>query len=778
MLLLACFRADARADPRAVAEHLVSQMTLVEKLRLLQGNATGGYAGMPYVGIVDGVPRLGVPDLRMNDGPQGYRALSRYPGTSTQWPSGLTAARAWDLGLLREWGAAMGAEFAGKGANVLFGPALNVARVANGGRSFEYLSGEDPYLGHALAQPLVKGIQSAGVIANAKHFIDNSQEGLLRGGERPLPSGSGGDGDRHRTSSAVDERTQRELYFPPFEGAVSAGVLSFMCADNLVNGRYACENDDTMLGLLKSPPLGAGGGAGFAGWVCSDYDGTRSTVGAANAGLDLAMPGPPITVDFFGAPLLAAVLNGSVALNASAARAAGLPPLAAIDEKVTRIVYSMAALGMLAGGGAAANGTVGANVTSTAHTALARKMAARAVVLLTNRPVAPIILRDAAAGDGQEGRLPSPLLPLPSSGGFSVAVVGEAAAGAGAVFGGGGSGRVTPKYTVSVLEALRNHLGAASVSFSGGSGSGGAAAAAAAAAAADVALVVLAATSAEGTDRANLTLPQSELVPLVAAANARTIVVTITPGPFLTKPFLGGGGGGSVAALLDMGLPGEQEGAALVDVLFGVENPAGRLPHTLPNVENEVRMTEAQYPGTPPRNDSGGDAPHACTFHPDPSPGGGGCICSPTVANFSEGLEVGYRWYDAHGVAPAFAFGHGLSYTTFGYSDLAVEVLGGGGGAVATVTVTNTGKVCGAEVAQLYLRYPDAAGEPFKQLRGFQKVDVLEPGATATVRFALPDRWLSTWDVAAHAWAVARGTFVASVGASIADIRLTAPFTV
>ena len=754
-------------DPRAVAERLVKAMTLGEKLRLLQGNATGGYANMPWVGIVNGVPRLGVPDLRMNDGPQGYRALKQYSGTSTQWPSGLTAARTWDGALLGAWGAAMGAEFAGKGANVLFGPALNVARIANGGRSFEYLSGEDPLLGHVLVQPLVKGIQDAGIIANAKHFIDNAQEGLLRPGETPLPGGTGGDGDRHRTSSEVDERTQRQLYFPPFEGAAAAGVLSYMCADNLVNGRYACEDRDTMLGMLKGPETA------FRGWVCSDYDGTRSTVGAANAGLDLAMPGPPITVDFFGAPLRAAVLNGSVALDAAAATAAGLPPLATIDEKATRIVFSMAALGMLDGGGTAANGTVDANVTSTAHTALARKLAAAAVVLLTNRPVAPLPTAVSATEQQsvQQGRTEEriaarPLLPLPAGGGYSMAVIGEAADGAGAIFGGGGSGRVAPKHAVSILEGLRARLGDARVSFSSGSGSGGAAAAVAAAAAADVAIVVLAATSAEGKDRSNLTLAQSELVAPVASANTRTVVVTVTPGPFLTH-FLGNGS--AVAALLDMGLPGEQEGHALADVLFGDENPAGRLPHTLPNSFNEQGLSTAQYPGTPPRNGTG--APKPCTFHPDPSPGGGGCVCSPTVANFSEGMLTGYRWYDAHGVVPAIPFGHGLSYTTFDYSELVVE------GRVISATIKNTGAMAGAEVVQLYLRYPDAAGEPFKQLRGFQKL-TLEPGANAVVRFELSERWLSTWNVDAHTWALARGTFIASVGASIGDIRLSANFTV
>lgn len=176
------------------ARKLVAQMTLDEKLGFVQGNHTT----MGYTGRVVGVPRLGVPDLLMNDGPQGFRGP---PGTSTQWPSGLTLARSFDRDLFREMGEALGAEFYGKGANVAFGPGLNVARLANGGRSFEYLSGEDPYLGWSLVQPIVQGMQSKGVMATVKHYLDNNQEGL------------NGAGDRHATSENVDERTQMELYF-------------------------------------------------------------------------------------------------------------------------------------------------------------------------------------------------------------------------------------------------------------------------------------------------------------------------------------------------------------------------------------------------------------------------------------------------------------------------------------------------------------------------------------------------------------------------------------
>ena len=189
-------------------------------------------------------------------------------------------------------------------------------------------------------------------------------------------------------------------------------------------------------------------------------------------------------------------------------------------------------------------------------------------------------------------------------------------------------------------------------------------------------------------------------------------------------------------------MPGQEYGAALVGLLLGDggANPSARLPLTLPTKENEMEMTPSQWPGV----ESAGD----------PTP----------VSTYSEGLEIGYRWYDAHGVAPAYAFGHGLSYTTFAYANLTVDAAA----ASASFTLRNTGKLAGAEVAQLYLAFPASAGEPPHQLKGFEKVS-LKAGAKQTVTFALDDRATSTWDVSAHAWAEVRGEFGVAVGASSRD---------
>jgi beta-glucosidase len=239
------------------AEKLVAQMTLDEKMQFVQGTRLGRAQNSGYVGFVEGVPRLGIPDLRLNDGPQGFRAKA--DGTSTQWPSGLTVARSWNRTLLWEWGDAIGAEFHGKGANVYFGPGLNVARLLNGGRSFEYLSGEDPFLGHQLVASVVAAVQARKVIANGKHYLNNNQEGFIPDGSPPAVQF--GAGDRHNSSMNVAERVQMEIYLPPFHGAVQAGIASFMCANNLVNGIYACQNGLIQNGYLKNA-------TGFKGFIC------------------------------------------------------------------------------------------------------------------------------------------------------------------------------------------------------------------------------------------------------------------------------------------------------------------------------------------------------------------------------------------------------------------------------------------------------------------------------------------------------------------------------
>jgi beta-glucosidase len=730
---------DPGATPEQRASDLLAQMTQDEKITMVHGS------GGSYVGNVPANSRLGIPPLNLNDGPSGFRD-DAHPGTTTQWPSAQTVTTTWDQDLLYQFGVAMGEEFVGKGANIQLGPGINVARVPVCGRNFEYVSGEDPYLGALNVAPIVRGIQSQHVIANAKHYINNNQEQ-----------------DRGSVSADVDERTRIQIYFFPFWGAVKAGVGSFMCSYNKINSVYACENPQTLNAELKATGVGNYTG----GWVMSDWGATHSTVNSANAGLDQEMP----SSDFFNANALnSAISNGQVTQ-------------ATLDNKVYRILVAMFTAGLF--DIPQPTGKLTNDVTSSAHNTLARTLSANSIVLLKNN---------------------NNILPIPKT--AKIGVFGKPAQTA-VITGGWGSGQVEPKYQVTPLAGISNVLNAnktlscdqeANTDYyqpgnpsapgtsaddccnqckargdcfawtwqpsdttcwfkpndSGKQTSNGltsghvigkvnvsycesdTAQCTALAQQVDYAICVMATTSGEGSDRANLQLPadQTALCSAVGKANSKTIGVTINPGAILTPPW-----DADVAAIVAMFMPGQEEGNALADVLFGDVNPSGKLPVTFPNKDNEIGFTQQQYPGV--------------NLH----------------ATYSEKLQVGYRWYTANNVKPAYPFGHGLSYTTFNYSGLTVS------GRTVSATIQNTGSRDGAEVAQLYIGYPASAGEPPIQLRNYAKVK-LAAGGRQTVSWTLADLDLSIWDATNHRWALQSGQFTISVGSSVSDIRLRGSLTV
>jgi beta-glucosidase len=233
-------------------------MNLTEKLFMLHGH--GKNKSLGYVGSLPGNVRLGIPPLYMGNGPQGFQL-----GGGTCWPSSLAVGASWDVALAAQWGDAMGGEFYEKGVNVQLGPAMNVQRVPTDGRQFEYVSGEDPVLGAELVGPIVQGIQKHGIIANAKHWVNNNQETVRSG-----------------MNAVVDERTRFEIYYPPFEAAINAKCGSFMCSYNKINGEYSCGNNATLNRDLKQR-------LGFGGFVMSDWGATHSTA-SINSGLDMEEP--------------------------------------------------------------------------------------------------------------------------------------------------------------------------------------------------------------------------------------------------------------------------------------------------------------------------------------------------------------------------------------------------------------------------------------------------------------------------------------------------------
>jgi beta-glucosidase len=397
-----------------------------------------------------------------------------------------------------------------------------------------------------------------------------------------------------------------------------------------------------------------------------------------------------------------------------------------IDDSVHRMLTSMYTIGLFD------HKPVGvplANVTSDEHNALAREISAKATVLLKN----------------ENKRLPLSLASVKQ-----IAVIGRDD-----IVSGDGSGHVTPGHIITPAQGLQNAIdragltGSVKVVYNKGKDSSDVRDLAAAS---DVVIVLVATKSCEGIDRPTLSLgsDQDALVTTAASANpSGTIVVVTSPGAVLL-PWLD-----AVPAVLMNWLPGQEAGDALADVLTGAVNPSARLPITIPHKDNEMAFTQAQYPG----------------------------VGKPPEAAYSEGLQVGYRWYEANKVDPVFPFGYGLSYTTFGYANPTwqrtdvpkrsgdfSDVVG-----VVSVEVTNTGDVSGAEVVQLYLTFPSSTGEPPNQLKGFVKAE-LQPKETRTVHFALRRRDLSIWDASAHAWALQDGLYVAKIGSSSRDLPLKVSF--
>lgn len=525
--------------------------------------------------------------------------------------------------------------------------------------------------------------------------------------------------NRFTVNEEIDERTLREIYLPAFEASVKQGhVASLMCAYPRVNGTYCCENDLLLNQILKKE-------WGFDGFVTSDFGAVHSTVASAAAGLDLEMP----TGKYFGDDdLKSAVQSGKV-------------PISVIDDKLIRRFRTMMSMGIFD------HPPSPKPIPAEKNGAAARRLAEEGMVLLKNK---------------------GGILPLRATQLKSIAVIGPTATKA--VTGGGGSSRVAPLYTVDPVDGIRRRVGEkVTVSLADGSDESQAVSLARAA---DVVVLMLGDVDTEGRDhQISLEGNQDKLVEAVAAANARTVVV-LKSGSAVLMPWVD-----RVAAILEAWYPGEEDGNAVAALLFGDFNPSGKLPITFPkSLDDLPAHTQEQYPGSGPVEPYK-NAEFDVTAKSPPGPGG--------LAHYSEGVFVGYRHYDANGITPLFPFGHGLSYTSFAYKDLKISTdqISFDKQHAATVsveaTVTNTGRVRGAEVVQLYLGLPSADGvpQPPKQLKGFEKV-TLEPGKQARVKMVLDEHSLSYWDVKKHAWAVAPGDYQIMVGASSRDIRLQGRFKV
>ena len=663
----------------------MERMTLDEKIRLLHG--TGGFAlsgprSNGGAGVVEGIPRLGLPDLQLADSAVGVRAASERGRYATLLPSSIGEAATWDLELAHRYGDLIGRELRDQQYDVSLGGGMDITREPRNGRNFEYL-GEDPILAGKMAAQFVRGLQSNQVIGDVKHYAFNDQET-----------------GRNIGNVLLGKRAMRETDLLAFEIAVTEGQPAMvMCSYNKVNGDWACENSYLLTDVLKKA-------WGFQGFVISDWEATHSTAKAALAGLDNEEPGSR----YLGDALKKAVEAGEV-------------PMARLNDMVHRIVRTEFAMGVVD------NPPLGRVVDPFTGADTAQQIAEQASVLLKN--------------SGAQ-------LPLNAAALKSVAVIGSHSDTG--VLSGGGSAQVDPPgagptpwagpevwFPSSPLKAIRAKVPKARVVFDPGSNP---AAAASAAKAADVAIVFVNQPTTESRDLPTLTLPgnQDQLVSAVAAANPHTIVVLETGGP-AAMPWIG-----QVSAAIEVWYPGIRGAQALANILFGDVNPCGKLPVTFAKADADL-----PHPSIPGMNLL--------------APSGNGRMPDFDI-DYTEGLKVGYKWFDAEGKEPLFPFGFGLSYTSFAYSNLKAAMDG------VSVIVRNTGKREGAEIDQVYVGLPPAANEPPKRLVAWRKIR-LAPGEQKTVALTLEPKFLSIFNEQKDAWELLPGQYKFFVGGSSRNTPLT-----
>jgi beta-glucosidase len=778
---------------------LIAQMTLDEKIAMLHGATDPERYGQ--AGYLPGVPRLNIPPLRLTDGPAGVRTAE--PATALPAPVALAATFSPDLA--KKYGAAMADDALARHQNVLLAPMVNIVRVPQGGRNFETL-GEDPFLARQMVAEEIHGITSRPVIATVKHFALNNQEN-----------------QRNSVSADVDERTMREIELPAFESAVTSGAQSVMAAYNRVNGTWAAEHQLLLTDILRKE-------WGFTGFVVSDWGAAHSSVQAIVAGLDLEMPSgrnfSTLADAVKGGQLPEAAIDQAVRRILTAMQSAGLigpargwPPVRDIpatskdaldiaiqgavllknDRQIlplngddTIAVIGPTAKTLLVGGGGSAH--VSPMHTGKVFDALRSRMKGGSLTYAigydtdgTSVPASALNLSEplggVAAGSSRTwtGTITAPatgdyVLKLQSDAGRATISLDPppppgAPAPAGTGRGGRGGGRGGAAASLPTTDGYASinapvHLDAGvphplTISATAGvaapmrlrlawltpsSSDDAIAEAVRIAKAAKTAVVFAYDEGQEGRDRASLSLPGSQdaLIAAVAAANPRTVVVLNNGAPILMPRV------DRVPAILQMWYPGQEGAEATSAVLRGEATPSGKLPVTFPKRAEDAPTSAAErYPGVDGH------------------------------AQYSEGIFVGYRWYDHEEIEPLFPFGHGLSYTAFAYSDVSVSPERGGQGYDVMFTIKNTGARAGIEVPQVYVGPPASSPVPMaiRQLAGFERVN-LPAGASRRVTIHVGPRELSYWSISDHRWVVAEGTRPIFVGASSRDIRLKTEITV
>lgn len=702
---------DAQPIEARVKDAL-SRMTLEEKVALCHAQSKFSSAG---------VPRLGIPELWMSDGPHGVRTeinwndwgYANWTNDSiTAFPALTCLAATWNPDMSAKYGKAIGEEARYREKDVLLGPGVNIYRTPMNGRNFEYM-GEDPYLASVMCVPYIQELQKNGVAACVKHYALNNQE-LWRG----------------HIDVNLSDRALHEIYLPAFKAAVEeGGAWSIMGAYNKIRGQHACHNDFALNKILK-------GDWKFDGCVITDWGGAHDTYEAAVNGLDIEMGSYTNGLtsesaftynDYYLAnPYLQMLKDGKV-------------PMSTIDDKASRILRLIFRTAMN-------RQKPYGSVATEEHYAAAREIGNEGIVLLKN---APVVKKGA------------PLLPIDAAKYKNILVVGDNAVRL--LNQGGGSSELKVKDMVSPLDGLRAAYGD-KVAYAKGYAAGrpmygradeipqnvvDSLRAEAVEMAKKADLVVLVGglnknhfQDCEGGDRLEYGLPfgQDELIEALLGVN-KNLVLVLLSGNAVEMPWVS-----RVPAIVQGWYLGSMGGKSLADILSGAVNPSGKLPFSFPAKLTDCgahAFDELSYPGDSIKQE------------------------------YKEDILVGYRWHDTKKVPALFPFGHGLSYTTFTYGKpvASAKTMAADGTLTVTVAVKNTGSIAGKEIVQLYVGDDKCSVlRPVKELKHFAKV-ALAPGEEKSVTFTLTPDDLKFYDEASAAWKYESGKFKAYVCASSADVR-------
>jgi predicted alpha-1,2-mannosidase len=806
----------ARVNDKGITARVdkwIGQMTQDEKLRML-----GGYKDFDIMPI----PRLGIPEIHLSDGPLGVRGH----GPSTAYPAGIALAATFNTELAKAYGKCIGKEAKAKDIQIMLGPAMNIYRAPMCGRNFEYY-GEDPFLAGRIASNYVIGMQGEGVMATAKHFAANNQEY-----------------DRNGVSSDVDERTLNEIYLPAFKACVQEGkVGAVMSSYNPVNGIYATQNDYLLNQVLKKD-------WGFQGFVMSDWGATHDGIGAARAGLDIEMPSAEyMRPDTLKAAIAAGRLNmdlidDKVRRLLTTCMKFGLfdtiarrsPPITDFSE-MDSIALQTAAEGIVLLKNAhhllpldkekiktiavlgpnadpAVTGGSGSSMIRPYHSVSVlegiRKIAGRPATILYNRMPGykvtdefyegsnfltqdgrpgltgeyfrneslrgrpaftrvdrtlnfsyPAAIKKDFGSDNFSARWTGKLKVLRSGtyrmvvsgddgyrlyldgklvidrwqeqGEFPFAITPELIAGREYAvrleyFQAGGLGAIRFGYAFDDGKAMKEALDMAHK--------------------ADVAIVCVGFdhfTEGESYDRSyGLPPSQEAFIKQVTKANKNCIVIVNAGGNAAIANWKDG-----PAAILHAWYPGQEGGAAIAQILFGLQNPSGKLPISIEKKWEDLAAANSYY-------DRDNDKHVA----------------------YTEGILTGYRHFDTRHIEPLYPFGFGLSYTEFEYSNLRLSNsnITANDSLTITADIKNTGKRTGKETIQLYISQLHCSVQrPVKELKAFAKVE-LQPGETRSVSFCIHKDALSFYDIKRQDWLTEPGDFMALVGSSSKDIRLKGAF--